>query len=269
MTDRPSFVTLDAETIPTDRLDVIEEITAPIIAAGREQLDKLAPPGNLKKQETIDAWWIDEAPAKRQAITEDVERDCAEAIHRTGLDGAFGRVAVVSYAIAEDEPITIFDEQWEHPDYERWLLNELAKGLDRFSFQPRLVGHNIAFDRHFLRQRGIVLGAPVPDILAAPVKPWEVNAVFDTMTAWTGDVRNRVTLDKLCLALGLQRKGEEIGEAIDGSQVWDYVKRGEIAKVAAYCAADVKRTRDVYLALTRPRLQPFSFTPTSLAKEAA
>jgi predicted PolB exonuclease-like 3'-5' exonuclease len=65
------------------------------------------------------------------------------------------------------------------------------------------------------------------------------------MTAWAG-ARNRVSLDKLCKAFGIETpKG-----GIDGSKVWDYVKAGKIDEVAAYCARDVEATRKVYKRLT-------------------
>ena len=61
---------------------------------------------------------------------------------------------------------------------------------------------------------------------------------------WAG-VGNRVSLDKLCKALGLPGKGE-----IDGSKVWDYVRDGRIAEVADYCADDVRKVWAVYRRMT-------------------
>ncbi len=64
---------------------------------------------------------------------------------------------------------------------------------------------------------------------------------------WAG-LRDKISLDRICKALGIQAKGEDLpeGEYIDGSLVWEFVKRGEIEKVAAYCKADVIRCREVY-----------------------
>ena len=65
------------------------------------------------------------------------------------------------------------------------------------------------------------------------------------MIDWAG-VGNRVSLAKLCKVFGLDAKGSEIGEEIDGSKVWDFVKDGRIEDVARYCEGDVERTRQVY-----------------------
>jgi predicted PolB exonuclease-like 3'-5' exonuclease len=69
------------------------------------------------------------------------------------------------------------------------------------------------------------------------------------MTDWAG-VGNRVSLAKLCKVFDLDAKGTEIGDEIDGSKVWDFVKNGRIADVAKYCGGDVERTRAIYKRLT-------------------
>jgi predicted PolB exonuclease-like 3'-5' exonuclease len=73
--------------------------------------------------------------------------------------------------------------------------------------------------------------------------------VFDTMLAWAGG-RGRVGQDKLCRVLGIDAKGSELGDEIDGSKVWDYIKDGRIADVAKYCGGDVNRARDLHRRLT-------------------
>ena len=57
-------------------------------------------------------------------------------------------------------------------------------------------------------------------------------------------------MDRLCRALGLPQKGDEIGEDIDGSKVWDFVQAGRLDDVATYCCGDVERVREVYNRLT-------------------
>jgi hypothetical protein len=69
--------------------------------------------------------------------------------------------------------------------------------------------------------------------------------VFDTMLMWAGS-KGRVSMDKLCSALGVMAKGEELGgEEIDGSMVWDFIKAGRIEDVATYCKGDVIRARRI------------------------
>lgn len=217
---------LDIETIPTDRKDVRD-----YIAAG------ITHPGNISKPETI-AKWNEES--KPQAIE--------EAVHRTGLDGAFGRVCCIGMAF-DDGPVSTIASAED----ERVLLIGLAEALDKAvepseRLRTTVIGHNVsAFDLRFLVQRFIVRNVLPPTVLlrAAQAKPWETDKVFDTMVQWAG-VGNRVSLDKLCLALGIESpKGE-----LDGSKVWEYVQAGRLNEVADYCSRDVEQMRKVYKRMT-------------------
>lgn len=241
----------DTETIPTQRLDIVQELTEANHAERDAKLADIAPPKSTKKAESIAEWLATEAPIKRQAIIDEYAAKLAENIHKTCLDGAFGQLAVISLAAGDEEPVNLWDSNWDAPGYEAWLLHELGQTLGvrcRHHRGQTLVGHNITFDRRMIRQRGIIHGVPVHPMFTKEVKPWETDLVFDTMTAWTGDYRLYITMDKLCKALGLAGKGTDLedGEYIDGSQVWDFVQRGEIAKVAKYCGGDVRRTRELY-----------------------
>lgn len=213
---------LDIETIPTDRPEVHEYIAATVTH-----------PGNISKAETIAKWNEESRPSA-----------VAEAVAKTGLDGSFGRVCVIGWAF-DDGPV----RTRQSPDNEAWLLNELADELmqcvppsERHS--SVVIGHNVSsFDLRFLMQRFMVNGISPPLVIhrAAHAKPWESEKVFDTMTQWAG-VGNRISLDKLCLALSIPSpKGD-----MDGSMVAEYVAAGRITEVAAYCKRDVEATRAIY-----------------------
>lgn len=224
-----NYITIDIETIGTDRADVRDYLAASI-----------KPPGTLKKAESIAKW---EAEEKQGAID--------EAVQRTGLDGAFGEIAVFGYAIGDSEAKTLTQSFTEGG--ERDLLLSINEALDKNIpakewLSTTVVGHNVSsFDLRFLVQRYIVNGvAPHPIIKrSAEAKPWESDKVYDTMIQWAG-VGGRVSLEKLCLALGIKSpKGD-----IDGSKVWEAIKAGRIDDVAAYCVGDVNATRDVFRRMT-------------------
>lgn len=217
---------IDIETIPTDRADVRD-----YIAAG------VSPPGNISKAETIAKWNEESRP---QAVE--------DAVNKTSFDGAFGRICCFGFAVEDEEARTIFSA-----DDERSLLLEVAKAMD-YHIEPNrrlsttVVGHNVsAFDLRFLVQRFIVNNILPPTVLArsAQAKPWETDKVFDTMVQWAG-VGNRVSLEKLCLALGIKSPKTEL----DGSKVWEYVQAGRIAEVATYCKGDVEQMREVFKRMT-------------------
>lgn len=216
---------LDIETIPTQRSDVREFIASTITH-----------PGNIKKPESIAAWVKDEKPA----VIED-------AVDKTGLDGAFGQIVCIGFDAHDDgEPDVIFglNEHEVLTKFNTRLHNDL-RSSDLQS--TTVVGHNVSsFDLRFLLQRFIVNGIRPHQLIhrAAQAKPWEVERVFDTMVQFAG-IGNRISLDKLCLALGLPGKG-----AITGADVWPMVKAGKIKEVADYCADDVRKTRAVFKRMT-------------------
>lgn len=215
-----NYITLDIETIPTQRDDVKEYITKTI-----------KHPGTIKLEKSIAKWNEEERP---DAIE--------EAINKTGLDGAFGQVVCIGYAQGRDDASVVFG--LDEIDVLEKFNQELYSTLDKKDWlATSVVGHNVlGFDLRFLLQRFMINGiAPHPLIRRACLaKPWETEKVFDTMTQFAG-VGKTISLDKLCLALGLPGKGD-----ITGADVWPMVKAGRIKEVATYCMDDVEKTREVY-----------------------
>lgn len=243
-----TYLYLDIETVPAQRPDVLDDIRE----AKRKDLDAalaaIVPPGNYKKDETIAEWMTNEAPKIADGLRSTFDADVDEAYRKTGLDGSFGEVCVIGWAIDDGEPSTIYTG-----NDEGWLLHDFGAKLSRAIRQSDfhstcIVGHNVsAFDLRFLAQRSIVRGIrPHPVISrAAQAKPWELERVYDTMVQWSG-VGGRIKLAKLCKALGIPSPKD----GIDGSKVWDYVKAGRIDEVAEYCTRDVEATRAVHRRMT-------------------
>lgn len=213
-----TYLYLDIETIPAQSDEAKARIAATV-----------KPPAQMKKAETIAAWEKDQ---KAEAV--------AEAIARTGLNGAYGHICCIGFALNDGRATSI-----------SWPVNaggeaETISGFfsvvggalgNRF---PTIIGHNVAgFDIRFLWQRAIVLGIRVPAWLPRDPKPWDGN-VFDTMTAWAGS-RDTISMDNLCAALGLPGKGD-----IDGSQIGALFAEGLHATIADYCRQDVERTRAIH-----------------------
>lgn len=208
---------IDIETIPAQGDDAKARIAASV-----------KPPGTMKKADTIAAW---EKDGKPQAVE--------EAIAKSGLNGAYGHVCCVGWAFNDDEPQSII---WPMDVESEAATIHMFKSIvsDRINFAPVIVGHNVAnFDIRFLWQRAMVLGIRMPAWFPRDPKPWS-NEVFDTMAAWAG-ARDTISMDNLCAALGLPGKGD-----IDGSMVGELWANGEYERIAAYCRADVKRTREIH-----------------------
>lgn len=263
-------ITLDIETIPTQDERRIAEIRDDIVAQAEAEIAALKPPGNIKDQVKIEAWNATERPAKEDAIRAEAETKADEKYRATSFDGALGRIAVIGYAIDSDEPVTLYADPFDH-NAESSLLVAFFTAIERAhqSYRdmcPVFIGHNVVdFDLRFIYQRAVVLGVKPPAIIPFNAKPWD-DVVFDTMTRWAG-IRGRVSLAKLCDALGLPAKGID-GEEIDGSMVWDMVKAGRIADVAKYCAGDIERTRAIHKRLTFAA-RPYPIAEESFGLEAA
>lgn len=208
---------LDIETIPSQNPSIREAIEASI-----------SPPRSMKKAETIEKWELNEKPAAVE-----------EAWRKTALDGSFGEVWCIAWAI-NDGPINHITRTGLN-DPEGSILPFFFESIHEEAPMPDYwIGHNIrSFDLRFLWQRAVILGVAPTINLYENASPYE-KAIIDTMTMWAG-YRNFIGLEKLCTALGIPRKS-----GMDGSQVWDYVKAGRIAEVAGYCRDDVKRVRSVY-----------------------
>jgi len=216
-----STITFDIETLPSDDSGIIADIAAGI-----------KPPGNLKKAETIEAWERDEKPAA-----------VLEAVRKTGLDGTYGRICCIGFAV-DDEPVecSFGNEEDVLRNFFRWL-NGAARISDYTDRQSAIfVGHNVlSFDLRFLWQRCVVNGIRPPAVIPFNAKPWD-GKVFDTMTAWNPARERSISLDKLCRALGVpSSKGD-----LDGSKVAEYWQAGRHQEVAAYCMADVEAVRQCH-----------------------
>lgn len=206
---------VDIETLPTDRPDIIADISTGI-----------TPPANISKPETIAKW---ESEKKPEAV--------AEAVHKTGLSGAFGRVCVIAFAFDDGKTFAV------HGDDESAVVGGFAAALTEK--KHRVVGHNVQFDIRFIWQRAMILGLDLPSWWPVRAKPWDSASLYDTMTEFAG-VGQRISLDKLCKAFGLEGKGD-----IDGSKVAQAWADGRKQEVIDYCAQDVERVRKLYKLMER------------------
>jgi predicted PolB exonuclease-like 3'-5' exonuclease len=205
---------LDIETIPTQSAEIRERFKAEVKA-----------PGNIKKQESIDAWLAENADAK-----------AAEEIAKTSFDPALGHICTIGWAIDDDDPVSAHAETVEQ---ERDVLSAFFSAL-RANHRYTFVGHYIGgFDLRFILCRAVVLGVKIPACIPRDPKPWD-NTLFDTMTAWAG-ARGSISMDRLCEAFGIPGKGDFSGA--DVAEAW---ANGEHQKIADYCAADVDRTRAIW-----------------------
>ena len=212
-----TYLYFDLETIPAQDAETRARIA-----------DTVKPPATMKKAETIAAW---EAEQKPVAVE--------EAIAKTGLNGAYGHICCIGFAVDDGK---VCSRTAMHVDQEEEVITlffDHVKSLIGMR-QPTLVGHFITgFDIRFIWQRCIVLGIRVPSWLPRDPKPWD-SSVFDTMTAWAGS-RDTISMNNLCHALGLPGKGD-----VDGSMVGQMFADGKFEEIAEYNRQDVEMVRRIH-----------------------
>jgi predicted PolB exonuclease-like 3'-5' exonuclease len=207
-------VFLDIETIPSEDPWVREYVK-----------EKTTPPGNIKKQESIDAWYAE----KHSEAVEDAMSKCS-------FDGAMNHIVSICYAINDSDIVKLYIES---TDKESAMLNKFMAEINKLTTGTVFVGHNITqFDLRVIRQRSMVLGVSRSKNIPWDAKPWEKNP-YDTMMQWNG--KDFTSQDKIARAFGIEGKG-----GMDGSQVYDYWKAGRFLEIADYCADDVEMVRKIY-----------------------
>jgi len=210
---------IDIETIKSTRTDLTEHFNKTI-----------KPPGNIKKKESIDAWWKDKSGIAVK-----------ESLDKTSLSGDFGEIISISYALNDGAVNNVFRYQGES---ESIFLNGFAMGLSKDLGQRKIdqwVGHNVAaFDLPFIYKRCIINGVTLPDGLPVNPNPWD-KKVFDTMFEWAGR-GNRISQDNLCFILGIEQKPSDIS----GANVGQHYIDGNFEKIINYNNYDVETIRRIY-----------------------
>jgi DNA polymerase elongation subunit (family B) len=215
---------LDIETLPPQGGNHLARIR-----------DGIKPPGQYKKPESIAQWLAENGDAMAQ-----------EEFQKLGLDGLYGEICVIGWAVNND-PIHTVHATSQH--LEREVIVEAFESIQKSSidnsgsyrsFSP--VGHNIDFDMRFLMQRAVRYGIPVPPCLRNAFDPEKGRFnVFDTMRVWAG-YKGYTKLKDMSRELL-----DDNAADIDGSQVaatWTT----DPQKVVDHCRLDVERVRKLYQA---------------------
>jgi Predicted 3'-5' exonuclease related to the exonuclease domain of PolB len=192
---------------------------------------------------------------QQQRYLEDIAAE-EERVYQLGsLNATSGRVLSIAVHIGpmpglEIEGLTA--NQSEHAfgiDAEGNEQSE-ARALNDFltlmsDFDPEcdlLVGHNIInFDLPFIFQRCLANYIAVKPFI--DLSEFNVRGVYDTMRGWWLGSRNRVALDDVAWALGIESSKTS---EVEGSRVFELYQAGKLAEIREYNLNDVRVTRKVY-----------------------
>ncbi len=113
------------------------------------------------------------------------------------------------------------------------LMSDFDPGCDV------IVGHNIiGFDLPFIFQRCLANNLTVKPFV--DLSEFNVQGVYDTMRAWWLGGRNRVALDDVAWALGIESSKTS---EVEGSRVFELYQAGRLADIREYNLNDVRVTR--------------------------
>lgn len=210
----------------------IETVPAQDPAVRQELIDSVRPPAQYKKPESIAEW-----------LKENREAEGNAEWLKTSFDGGVGQIVCIGFAIDDGDSRSYSAPDLSTASEKKVIEDFFCAVLD--AGHSAYVGHNlIGFDLPFIWKRCMVLGIKPPAGFPRNPKPWS-ELVVDTMLLWDSQQRAGGSMDRLCRLLGIPGKG-----GFGGADVWPAIEAGEYEKVAAYCRADVDRTRALHRRMT-------------------
>ncbi len=156
--------------------------------------------------------------------------------------GSAAGVEIEGFEQVESEDVFGIDSEGKEQTEQQALTDFLAMMQ---TFDPEideLVGHNIiGFDLPFIFQRCLVNNVAVKPFVN--LSEFNVRGVHDTMHRWWLGARNRVALDDIAWALGIESSKTD---EVEGSRVFELYQAGRLAEIREYNLNDVRVTRKVY-----------------------
>ena len=216
-------VFLDSETIPEQNPNM-DDYRALVKA-----------PGNMKKQETIDAW-----------MEENLESEAEKLWLKTSFDGGKGQICCIGVSCAGVTEMLIGDEAEILIQLNGFIhiLDPRGQIVDQPRTAPEVnfICHNAKFDLPFLHKRFVVNG--IKPQFKCNFNGRHGQHHFCTMEEWAG-FNGRISQDNLCNILGLKTK-----PGMTGADVWPEYQKGNIEKIAEYCKHDVETVIEIHKRLT-------------------
>ena len=194
-------------------------------------------PAREDQRDTLKKIYDKQVQKKLKSVTNEdgIPVPFEEFFRRTSLDGSFGRILCIGYAINDEKSKYIcHGENEEQTLKDFWTLYENG---------DLLVGHNILnFDFKFILQRSIILKIKPSVDLKYHFVRYKRFPIFDTMQEWIGWFGTNQGLEHVALALGIPSPKTDI----EGSKVYDYYLAGKTQEICDYCKRDVETTREIY-----------------------
>jgi predicted PolB exonuclease-like 3'-5' exonuclease len=181
----------------------------------------------MKKQDTIDKWYAEEAPALAK-----------ELYRKRALDSMQGSIFCIGWSFDCGEYIACNqDERDTLLEFESFVEGVMGD----YKQIPTYVGWNIkSFDLSWLWRKAIKYDLKT---LRQSINRdrYKGNAI-DLMEVWAADFKDYRKQSDVAKFLGLP----DLSNGIDGSKVYDMICDGKIEEVKNYCLGDVLTSKAIY-----------------------
>lgn len=166
---------------------------------------------------------------------------------KSALNGKFGELAVISFAVDDGAPLTLVRDMLD-PNGEVELLKQFSSELNAIDADYGLAGslnqviaHNAEFDFQFIRQRALINSVRLREVFL------EWRRWVCTQKMWSQKFNDFHSLESLCIAFGIECARKEI----DARNTTLIVANGGIQSLANYCESDVLRVRKLFYKLNQ------------------
>lgn len=180
-------------------------------------------PRTHKKDETIAKW---------------ITANLTEVWSRTALDPMHGRVYCIGYAINNEVPVVICEEN------EKDTLDKFREVVCREKYDAFVAHNGNGFDFPFLRTRALKhKNYPLAQTLYAKSR-WD-ERFEDTLEMWPSTKSSSRSMKSILEFLSVDRKDNPI----EGKDVYKAYEDGRCQDIIDHCRADVAELRTVHRAL--------------------
>ncbi len=228
----PRAFTIDIETIP---LPAFKQRAA-------QRLERALQRGKMSEEQQ--ARYFEDQTAEEQrafrvgSLTATSGRVLSIAVHV----GSIPDREIKGLEPSESEHVLGIDSDGQEQSEKEALTDFLALIRSFDADTDEIVGHNvIGFDLPFIFQRCLVNNIVVRPFVN--LAEFNVRGVYDTMHRWWLGSRNRVALDDIAWALGIESSKTD---EVEGSRVFELYQAGKLAEIREYNLNDVRVTRKVY-----------------------
>ena len=183
-------------------------------------------------------------PTRAKEILFNVEsdEDRQKVLNGLGLDPCTGRIICIGVHWLEIDRSRAYCQ----PD-ERELLANFWADMGEIRPQRFVTFNGKSFDFPYINIRSAIMGVPIPRDIFLDVRRFSIDRHFkcfrEVLTNY--DRYRKGTLEFFCEIFGVASPKN----GINGSNVDEYYKAGQLESIARYCLADCRATGELYLKL--------------------